>query len=167
MNRPPTADRRVARRAAVRMPVEVAVDEAEPEGRWITSLSTTGVFIVGETPSPGSKVSLSFSLPGTRFGLQGAVVRIVPPTTEGDHPGFGVAFTHAPPAWRAVAHFLMSQPGRAGARRPPDTRERVLLVAAIVRGTITRQQAAARHGVSVIQLFEWERAIRRANERVG
>lgn len=158
-------ERRVARRAAVRLPVDLVVGEGEARRLWATSLSTSGVFVIGDLASPGSRVSLSFALPGTRFGLQGAVVRTQTGVGAGNHAGFGVVFTHSPPSWRAVAHFLMSQSAQPDTmQRPLETRDRVLLVTAIAKGAITRQAAAARHGVSLVQLFEWERNVRRANE---
>jgi hypothetical protein len=149
----------------VRLPVELAVGEGEARRLWVTSLSTSGVFVIGDLASPGAHVSLSFALPGTRFGLQGAVVRTQTQVGTGNHAGFGVVFTHSPPSWRAVAHFLMSQSAQPDeVQRQLQTRDRVLLVSAIAKGSITRQAAAARHGISLVQLFEWERKIRRANE---
>ena len=62
----PVDERRVARRAVVRLPIELAVDDGESRGHWVTSLSTTGVFVVGDdTPSLGSRVSLSWPMSGS------------------------------------------------------------------------------------------------------
>jgi hypothetical protein len=159
-----TSERRRAKRATVRLPVQLAIEGGLGESRELTSISASGAFVEGAMPEQGASISLSLSLPGGRFGLRGWVVRHQAGGPEGD-AGFGVAFTTTPPSWRAIAHFLTSQPTHVHeVARPLETRDRVLLIAAIVRGELDHREAARRHGVSLVKVVEWERAIRRANE---